>query len=64
MQTIGGGKHDILSVARASVTTLDCLFTMPREPDSSMCLNAFMNASRARKTARRTRAFVQKWIQR
>jgi hypothetical protein len=37
MQTKGGGKHDILSVARATVTTLDCLWMMPRDPDADMC---------------------------
>ena len=37
MQTKGGGKHDILSVARATATTLDCLWMMPRDPDAVMC---------------------------
>src|ERR1700693_6074576 len=37
MQTKGGGKHDILSVGRATATTLDCLWMMPRDPDADMC---------------------------
>jgi len=37
MQTKGGGKHDILSVARATATTLECLLMMPRDPDADMC---------------------------
>jgi hypothetical protein len=37
MQTKGGGKHDILSVGRATATTLDCLLMMPRDPDADMC---------------------------
>jgi hypothetical protein len=40
MQTKGGGKHDILSVARATVTTLECLWMMPRDPDAVMCLDS------------------------
>ena len=39
MQTKGGGKHDILSVGRATATTLDCLWMMPRDPDADMCLS-------------------------
>lgn len=37
MQTKGGGKHDILPVGRATATTLDCLWMMPRDPDADMC---------------------------
>ena len=37
MQTKGGGKHDILPVARATATTLYCLWMMPRDPDADMC---------------------------
>jgi hypothetical protein len=37
MQTKGGGKHDILSVGRATATTLECLWMMPRDPDADMC---------------------------
>jgi len=37
MQTKGGGKHDILSVGRATATTPDCLWMMPRDPDADMC---------------------------
>jgi len=37
MQTKGGGTHDILSVAQATATTLDCLWMMPRDPDANMC---------------------------
>ena len=37
MQTKGGGKHDILSVGRATATTLNCLWMMPRDPDADMC---------------------------
>jgi hypothetical protein len=37
MQTKGGGKHDILSVGRATATTRDCLWMMPRDPDADMC---------------------------
>ena len=37
MQTKGGGKHDILSVRRATAITLDCLWMMPRDPDAGMC---------------------------
>ena len=37
MQTKGGGKHDILSVERATATTPDCLWMMPRDPDADMC---------------------------
>jgi hypothetical protein len=37
MQTKGGGKHDILPVGRATATTLDCLWMMPRDPDTDMC---------------------------
>jgi hypothetical protein len=37
MQTKGGGKHDILRVGRATATTLDCLWMMPRDPDADMC---------------------------
>lgn len=40
MQTKGGGKHDILSVGRATATTLDCLWMRPRGPDADMCPNA------------------------
>jgi hypothetical protein len=37
MQTKGGGKHDILPVGRATATTLECLWMMPRDPDADMC---------------------------
>jgi len=37
MQTKGGGKHVILSVGRATATTLECLWMMPRDPDTDMC---------------------------
>ena len=37
MQTKRGEKHDILSVGRATATTLDCLWMMPRDPDADMC---------------------------
>jgi hypothetical protein len=37
MQTKGGGKHDILPMGRATATTLDCLWMMPRDPDADMC---------------------------
>jgi len=37
MQTKGGGKHDILPVGRATATTLECLWVMPRDPDADMC---------------------------
>jgi hypothetical protein len=37
MQTKGGGKHDILSVGRATATTPDCRWMMPRDPDADMC---------------------------
>ena len=37
MQTKGGGKHDILPVARATVTTPECMWMMPRDPDADMC---------------------------
>ena len=37
MQTKGGGKHDILPVARAIATTCECLWMMPRDPDADMC---------------------------
>jgi hypothetical protein len=37
MQTKGGGKHDILSVGRATATTPDCLWMRPRDPDADMC---------------------------
>jgi|SRR5215831_12678033 len=37
MQTKGGGKHDILSVGRATATTLNCLWMMPRDPYADMC---------------------------
>ena len=37
MQTNGGGKHDILPVGRATATTLDCMWMMPRDPDADMC---------------------------
>ena len=40
MQTKGGGKHDILLVGRATATTLDCLWMMPRDPDADMCPGA------------------------
>ena len=40
MQTKGGGKHDILPVARATVTTLECMWMMPRDPDADMCPGA------------------------
>ena len=40
MQTKGGGKHDILSVGRATATTPDCLWMRPRDPDADMCPNA------------------------
>ena len=42
MQTKGGGKHDISSVARATVTTSDCLWMMPRDPDADMCPSTAM----------------------
>ena len=35
-QTKGARKHDILG--RATATTLDCLWMMPRDPDADMCL--------------------------
>jgi hypothetical protein len=44
MQTKGGGKHDILSVGRATATTLDCLWMMPRDPDADMCPDTEMVA--------------------
>jgi hypothetical protein len=44
MQTKGGGKHDILPVGRATATTLDCLWMMPRDPDADMCPDAEMVA--------------------
>ena len=34
MQTKGGGKHDILSVGRATATTPECLWMRPRDPDA------------------------------
>jgi len=37
MQTKGGGKHDILPVGRATATTPECLWMMPRDPDADMC---------------------------
>jgi hypothetical protein len=37
MQSKGGGKHDILSVGRATATTLNCLWMRPRDPDADMC---------------------------
>jgi hypothetical protein len=37
MQTKGGGKHDILPVGRATATTPDCMWMMPRDPDADMC---------------------------
>ena len=38
MQTKGGGKHDILPVGRATATTCECLWMMPRDPDGpDMC---------------------------
>jgi hypothetical protein len=37
MQTKGGGKHDILLVARATAITFYCLWMMPRDPDADMC---------------------------
>jgi len=40
MQAKGGGKHDILSVGRATATTPDCLWMRPRDPDADMCPNA------------------------
>lgn len=40
MQSKGGGKHDILSVGRATATTLDCLWMRPRDPDADMCPGA------------------------
>lgn len=40
MQTQGGGKHDILPVARATVTTRECMWMMPRDPDADMCPGA------------------------
>ena len=33
----GGGKRDILSVGRATATTLDCLWMRPRDPDADIC---------------------------
>ena len=40
MQTKGGGKHDILSVARATAITSECMWMMPRDPDMDMCPEA------------------------
>ena len=40
MQTKGGGKHDILSVGRATATTPECLWMRPRDPDADMCPDA------------------------
>lgn len=40
MQTKGSGKHDILPVARATVTTPDCMWMTPRDPDADMCPGA------------------------
>ena len=40
MQTKGGGKHDILPVGRATATTLECMWMMPRDPDADMCPSA------------------------
>lgn len=40
MQTQGGGKHDILPVARATATTRECMWMMPRDPDADMCPGA------------------------
>jgi hypothetical protein len=37
MQAKGGGKHDILSVGRATATTRECLWMRPRDPDADMC---------------------------
>ena len=37
MQTKGGGKHDILSVGRATATTPECLWMRLRDPDADMC---------------------------
>jgi len=37
MQTKRGGKHDILSVGRATATTRECLWMRPRDPDTDMC---------------------------
>jgi hypothetical protein len=37
MQSKGGGKHDILPVGRATATTPDCMWMMPRDPDADMC---------------------------
>jgi hypothetical protein len=37
MRSKGGGKHDILSVGRATATTLDCLWMWPRDTDADMC---------------------------
>jgi hypothetical protein len=37
MQFKGGGKHDILSVGRATATTRECLWMRPRDPDADMC---------------------------
>jgi hypothetical protein len=40
MQSKGGGKHDILPVGRATATTLECMWMMPRDPDADMCPSA------------------------
>jgi hypothetical protein len=32
MQAKGSGKHDILPVARATVTTPECMWMTPRDP--------------------------------
>jgi hypothetical protein len=45
MQTKGGGKHDILSVAPATATALECLWMMPRDPDADMCRGTTMPMS-------------------
>jgi hypothetical protein len=37
MQSKGGRKHDILSVGRATATTLNCLWMRPRDADADMC---------------------------
>lgn len=43
MQTKGGGKYDILPVARTHSTTLICLWMMlPRDPEADMCHSVFL----------------------
>jgi hypothetical protein len=42
MHTKGGGKRDILSVGRATATTPECMWMIPRDPDMDMCPDAQM----------------------